>query len=403
MIYFFILGHTPALSIAEILTVLKNKIKKILAVSPEALILCLDKVDPEKLEEKFGGVIKIGEIFKIFEERDFFKLSLDFWLKNLPLEKKKIYFGFSIYELENKIPPEFIRFIFDLGLRIKKKLKEKNISSRFVTSQKRALSSLIVRKNHLLERGQEFIILKNKKVFLGKTLVTQKFEDYEFRDFARPCRPIEKGMLPPKVAKIMINLVDLPPEAVILDPFSGAGTILGEAMILGYQNLIGSDLSAEALKRTKRNLDWLSKSYNLKKVNLKIFLSPAEKLSQKLAPLIDGIVTEPYLGPLKWKEKEIEKIIKNLIKFYAAFLPEFKKILRPRGKIVIIFPFFQGKETHPLLLQEQIKKNGFKIKELFPQEIKEKKFFSLGPNKGILYGRPQQKIWREILVLEKEV
>ena len=70
-----------------------------------------------------------------------------------------------------------------------------------------SLASVVVTKNLLLEKGAEICIIGGKeKVYTAKTLVVQDFEDYGRRDYQRPVRDEQQGMIPPKVAQIMLNL-----------------------------------------------------------------------------------------------------------------------------------------------------------------------------------------------------
>jgi len=43
---------------------------------------------------------------------------------------------------------------------------------------------------------------------LAQTLTCQDFRAYEIRDFKRPVRDIKRGMIPLRLAKIMLNLAD---------------------------------------------------------------------------------------------------------------------------------------------------------------------------------------------------
>ncbi len=49
----------------------------------------------------------------------------------------------------------------------------------------------------------------------------------------------------------------------ILDPFCGSGTILQEAMLLGFKNIYGSDKDKRAIANSKENINWLKKEYKL--------------------------------------------------------------------------------------------------------------------------------------------
>jgi tRNA (guanine10-N2)-dimethyltransferase len=127
-------------------------------------------------------------------------------------------------------------------------------------------------------------------------------------------------MLPPKVARMMVNIAGI---GTILDPFCGVGTILAEAFTVG-DKIIGADINPKQIEKTRKNLDWLGAKYQL-------FISDARKISQELPPnSLDAIVTEPYLGPDEHQKLE---------KLYQDSLADWKKILKPGGKVVIALPF----------------------------------------------------------------
>src|SRR5205823_3602162 len=110
----------------------------------------------------------------------------------------------------------------------------------------------------------------------------QPFEQFSARDFGRPGRDDLSGMLPPKLAIIMINLAANDTISVLLDPFCGSGTILSEALLLGYKNLIGSDISEKAVADTKTNLDWIANKFRRDLPDIKIFKKPSRRTFPKI-------------------------------------------------------------------------------------------------------------------------
>jgi tRNA G10 N-methylase Trm11 len=415
--YFFILGKNPTLSIAEICSQIKADIYEL---SAEFLILETEKeIDVFALQEKLGGTIKIGHVLTQ-TDTDLTGVNIDYFLKNLPM-RGKIYFGFSLYGDEGKIKGLKLK-IKSLALKIKKELKENGIPSRWVTSSKRTLSSVIVQKNKLLTSGAEFCFLLNsgvdlnrnklteetRAVFIGKTLTCQKFEEYEFYDFKRPKRKIEQGMLPPKLAKIMINLSQTPKNGIILDPFCGSGTIIQEAMRMGYTNLIATDINEVAIKDSQENIKWLLMNPKSKIQNPKskiiIQKCNVKELSQLLAKnLVDVIVSEPYLGPLKLPNSrvEISNLIKELSDLYLAAFREFKKVLKPNASVVIIFPIFQmAGRLHSLPILEELKRDGWQIINPIPLELRKSPVIKITSRGSIVYSRPDQRILREIFVFK---
>jgi len=156
----------------------------------------------------------------------------------------KVFLGFSVYPQVSA--GAYTQKLFKTGLELKKKLKVQGISCRLVTSRETNLSAVVVAHNKLLTaQGREFVILKNNnQFFIGETIDVQPFAELSKRDYGRPQRDSQSGMIPPKLALMMLNLSMAKDTENILDPFCGSGTILQEAVWQGRTNLYGSDISA---------------------------------------------------------------------------------------------------------------------------------------------------------------
>ncbi len=421
MTYFFILGNNPSLSIAEIIHVLSVKEKnfKIEKVSKQILIIKTKKIlNHQVLQKQLGGTIKIGQVIEKIKMADLKNLTPE-CIKQImgliPLNFKKVYFGFSIYNLikttkESSQTRPVYYLVKPIALEVKKQLKKQGISSRWVTSKEKILSSVIVQKNKLLVQGVEIdFLLDQGEIWLGKTLTCQEFAQYSFYDFSRPKRLIEKGMLPPKLAQIMINLASNKPvsleKLVFLDPFCGTGTILQQAVFSGYRKIIGTDHDKIAVLNTKENLTWLKDKLKKSFKEIIIFQSKVEKISQKLANhSIDLIVTEPYLGPIKFKTAAVNFIIKELSQLYLKAFSEFKKILKPNGRIVIIFPVFKTKTRQQfLLILDKLKKMGWQIEPVIPYPLLKDPVIKITDRQSIIYSRPDQRVLREIFVFKLRI
>lgn len=393
MKYFFILGNNPSLSIAELNSLLN--IKKSELLTPNFLIADLNiEINPEKLIQRLGGIIKIGLIKKesIIKHDDLVENS-----KNLAISKQKnspsgkFTFGISTYGV-NDVNKK------DIGIKIKQAFKKLNQSSRFVISNEKTLSSVVITQNKLIKRGIELIISKkDNNYIIGETISVQPFKDLSRRDFGRPARDDHSGMLPPKLAITMINLACKNSlDISILDPFCGSGTVLGEAIIMGYKDLYGSDISKKAIDDTYTNINWIKELYNINNVSLKLKIKSAEKLSQFIkSQSIDAIVTEPYLGPQRGMIN-FKETISNLENLYSNVIKEFNIILKSSGRIVMVWPSFYGqKPINPNI-------SGFKIINPIPDNLRNSKFIKMTNRDTILYGRQGQKVYREIVILEKE-
>jgi tRNA G10 N-methylase Trm11 len=248
------------------------------------------------------------------------------------------------------------------------------------------LSSVVVEQNKLLTKGVEIVLAADGgRTLVGHTMAVQAFKDLGKRDFGRPNRDDASGMLPPKVAQMMINLAEIKDyNGLVLDPFCGSGTVLQEALLMGFNNVAGTDLSPKAIEDSKENIVWLKEKFALTGTKTNIFLKNATKLSESFKPeSVEAIVCEPYLGP-------------QLEDLYTKALREFSKILKPHGRVVMIFPmFFGNKPINPDYYK-------FEIKSSIPEEWKTNSLIKVTPRNTIVYGRAGQKVFREIVVLEKK-
>lgn len=391
MTYFFILGNNPGLSLAELSAVLPCQDGRL--VNNELFIWETDnEIAPEKLIKNLGGVIKIGVFTKVIINNNDLMEAMFAICNNVSKNiAGKLNFGLSNYGQQNlNLEP--------LGLTLKKRLKESDISSRLVTSRAKNLSSVVVEQNKLISKGVEIVLASDGgKTLVGRTLAVQDFKNLSKRDFGRPARDDRSGMLPPKVAQIMINLAEIKNEnGLILDPFCGSGTVLQEAMMMGFTKLAGTDLSSKAIADTKENLTWLKEKFNLEGVKTDVFLKNAVKLSESFKPeSVEAIVCEPYLGPQRgWNDMKLVKA--ELEALYTEALREFSKILKPHGRAVMIWPmFFGNKQINPDYYK-------FKIVSILPEEWKKWLGVKVTNRNTIIYGRAGQKVFREIVVLEKK-
>ncbi len=89
---------------------------------------------------------------------------------------------------------------------------------------------------------------------MARTIWVQDIDAYTRRDMSRE-RSMKVGMMPPKLAQIMINLATKGNKTLsIWDPFCGLGTTLIEADHMGYEKLKGSDISPDMVSATTTNL-----------------------------------------------------------------------------------------------------------------------------------------------------
>ncbi len=262
------------------------------------------------------------------------------------------------------------------GFALKKELTQAGHKARFVESKETDLSSVIVNQ----EKCQDLVaIFEPEGIYYGRTVAVQDFKDYSHRDYGRPARDSQSGMLPPKLAQMMINLAQAKKDDVILDPFCGSGTILQECLLLGYHNLIGSDLSAKAVADTQKNLTWLQSEKKINLDQVQIFQADAQKLN--LDHPVQCLISEVYLGPVKGTIK-LEQTLADLKKLYAEIFANLTKLLAQRNSLVIAFPAWRRARTIVYLnIERDLAKLGYQIKDKY------------------LYGRPDAQVLRQIMVL----
>lgn len=419
--YFFNLGRNPVLSAAEIFSVLKKKqiVCKVELFSEEILVITLDSIlDVSKINQILGGSIKIGQIFdEAGMEEDESKFLQIFSFKNLTTnyissKTGKIHFGISIYNGGGPIKyvAQLERQLKDINKLIKENLKNAGLKAGFVQIKDRFLSSVSVAKNNLLDCGAEIVlIIASDKILVGKTLAVQEFEEFKRRDFDRPRKDKKSGIMPPKLARMMINISETDKNAFILDPFCGSGTIIGEAIYMGYKNITGSDISKKAIDNSRENINWIFSNFqhlNITDYNLKIFESDVRRLRESLSPnCIHAIITEPFLGPPLHRmpeENRIRSVFMDLDRLYLDAFKTFSEIVVPQGKIVFIFPaFFINGRMICLQIVEQIKSLGFRQLDVLQDYNSDNSILKTTGRNTIIYGNRDQFVYREIIKFEK--
>ncbi len=360
---FALLGAHPDLSVAEIGVVTK--------ASPswrEGQMAIFDDVEAElnPLQFRLGGTQKLGVVIGTVTSTDQKELANFLATDLMALHPEgKLNFGLSVYG-DNKSRLDQVRTATkNLGLETKSRLKEAGRGARYVISREATLSAIVVVSNHLLSKGAEYVlIVRDQDIVIGRTMAVQNVDDWANRDFNRPRRNAKQGMLPPKLARIMVNLTDQDGAGkTLLDPFCGSGTVLMEAGLVGYSKTIGGDINATAISDTQANQDWLI-AQNLKTAELRTYVGQAKDVGNHIgARSVDAIVTETYLGrPRKGLEtaKEIEEAIVYLVTLYEESFAALKNVLRPGGVAVIAAPVhFVGDQAFYVPVTDIMHKLGY--------------------------------------------
>lgn len=423
--YCFILGNNHSLCKVEIINVLfSHGVEfKLIESSQETLVIESTTEFEKDLDFNiFGSASKLVKIFKTISLTEFFNKRidqvvnydfLDFFVNK---DAKHPSFGLSVYGAGCRfkdlnyswyLAPTFCRDLRD-------ELKTYGIKTGFIPLKERILSTVSVDKNELLTQGFEInLAIGRDTVYIGKTISIQDYESYSFRDYGRPNRDPKSGMIPPKLAKMMINLTNKTSDQILLDPFCGSGTVLEEMILLDFKKITGSDISFKAITDTNANIAWLFENYpNLNKptFNINVLECDVTKISSIIEDKsIDAIVTEPFLGSAdskKFRLTQIQQEVKRLEGLYFKAFMEFKKIVKRDGVIVIVFPVYKHKADFLYLsLLDRVKQLGFSQKPYLPEKYLTPKNLEilnlqLTERNSIVYYRPDQTVSREIFIFE---
>ena len=384
MNYFFILGNHPALSLSELSVKIAGNWQ---IVNDAVVTLNCEGELAANLLESLGGTIKFGKIIGQFKRLDeAAALDLADYLLSLIQGGGKINFGFSNYSFAN-LDKSF-------GLQIKRRLQASGRSARWVVGRNKVLSSVIVEQNHLLTKGGEIVLWRCNDCWQwGITMGVQPFKLLSARDYGRPARDDYSGMLPPKLAQIMINLAGLQPGDTLLDPFCGSGTILQEAALLGASKVIGIDNAPQAINNSQDNWAWFAQRWRVN-TSAEFRLGEATKVSQILSSKINRIVTEPYLGPSRGP-RNFPAVIKELELLYSQALFDWRSVITRDGCVVMIWPIFiSGAKKYyvqPDICGWQVIGFSELAKKRWPQ--------AYSPSGQLVYNRPGQLVWRAIVGL----
>ena len=393
MKYVAIAGRQPLISLAEI-QALYDKAARL--VGKKLVFFEIDEDGEENISpdiNRLGGSLKLGRFF----DTDFSKLA-KFLATTHP--EGKITLGISDFSKQKKSG-----LAKQKSMELKRSLARVGRSVRVITSNEPEISSATAHHNQLGEKAGCFeIFLIDREIYLS--LGTQNITAYTERDQARPARDAKVGMLPPKLAQILINLCGkLPEGARVLDPFCGTGVVLQEAAIMGYVPY-GTDLNERMVEYSKKNLSWLFNERNRKR--FKILPGLIQKKDQILNAIsvgdatsftwegeIDAVAFEGYLGapmskpPVDIKFKtEKAKCREIAMGFMKNITPQIKS-----GTPVVM--------ALPAWLRENGKYVGLNILD----EIQEmgynfEKFQDLSQS-DLLYYREGQIVAREIIVIRK--
>lgn len=397
MQHFLVFGNHPRLSLAEFRCVKDRLLPPI--ICGNAAIVQDEAWNGELLMNRLGGTVKLGDIIG--------NLPLETLDAEAILEVVRTYlpphsfdFGMSLFGGGRGAKNRFHK----LPIQLKKAFKHAGFSTRWVSGEHGSeLSPAAVAKLKLTTHGLDLCLFAHgETIFIGKTSDVQAADAWSLRDYGRPARDDRNGMLPPKLARMMVNLANIPHQGTVLDPFCGGGTVAMEvALASDAKHIISSDVEDKQIADTLQNLAWLEEERILRTEDagrFHTFQSDARNIGSHLpSEQVDAIITEGYLGPpLRGHERleDIERNARAVEKLWADSLRAFYPLLSTHGRIVGIWPAYKTSQGMARVdLTDQLSFLGFRLVE--PLTDWEP---SHGP---LLYMRPDQHVARRIVILEK--
>lgn len=380
----YILGRQPKLGLAELESLADAD--KVRPIGETAAIVENTPINFKRLGGSIKAAIELDELptldwAKALKAIESHLLSQ---LNELPTDGK-IKLGLSLYGLDVNVPK-----INAAALSLKKALKRAGRSVRVVPNQETDLSSAQVLHNQLTSNlGFEVLLVRNdKKIIIAVTTDVQNITDYTVRDRQRPKRDAFVGMLPPKLAQIMLNLGVRSDTETVLDPFCGTGVVLQEAVLQGY-SVYGSDNSVKMIDYSRANLDWLRKRYD---VSFDDKLELGDATTHQWQSDIDAVVCETYLGqPLSGlpSPEKLRSIADGCNQLHHDFFENLAPQIKSGTSLCVAVPAWRTANGFlHLQMLDDLENLGYNRLD-----------FTWADKSDLIYFREDQIVARELLVL----
>ena len=427
--YIFISGKNWILSLAELVEYFQaRQIKfEIQYFNREFFIFNFEKKIDTSLITDLGGTIKIGELKSTLPTqtiKDAFgdkskqakkqineKIAASGVANAMAEFSEKPFFGVSVYCTNNYLHSALGNIQRLVGSSIKETLAESGKKSQFMGFKDRKQSKLshveILKKKMIETQSEVLLCIGKEETWIATTSAVHNPFDFQKRDVYKPNQRAIFGM-PPRLARIMVNLSSCSTGKTLLDAFCGVGTILQEALLEGAAT-IGIDVNSWCVKATEENLDWIAKEYKLQGVDFRVLHGDVGRIDEKVGlESVDCIVSEPDLGPALKQfptESYAQKIIEKLEPLFREFIEQAYRVLMINGRLVFVTPCIKTRSGQRVLMSidKAVNDVGFKRVNTFSREI-----FSSNLDVGrLVYSASliemdeRHKVGREIHILQK--
>ncbi len=410
--YVAYLGHHPSISLAELHACIPDmKVTRMLGSS--MAFFDSEAELSQKHLDTWGGTFIIAK--GISDNASALKDVPQIIADQTANVKGKVTFSLRTFN----IPASKVHDLYRDG---KNALKKKGVPCRYIGTEKKPAATVLLHKTNIIsgKEGAEIVILGDDDfLWIGRTVGAQDPDAYTKRDMTKPVRDTRVGLLPPKLAQILLNfgaymandmktrdtrheksakLASRNSRLTILDPFCGTGVIPMEALLRGW-DVLASDASLKAVNGCEKNLDWMRKEYGIlkKDVASTVWKQDATRAFE-LKEKPDVIVTETTLGtPFSDRPaaKDAMKARTEVEEIETGFLENIAATL-PGVPVVCTLPVWFPK-AGPLFIEKTWKKiHDIGFRPILPPGVNPHHPERL----SMLYHRPDQSVGREIVLLK---
>lgn len=399
--YAAVFGRNPALSVAELHALSGRHGFSIAPLGSYAVELT--GFDP-KLADRLGATTKLLRL-RPGTSRDA-RAALEAEAAKVP--EGKLTFGVSSYASDKATP---------LATHVKRFLRSRGVQPRFVGRPKGKsgrpedgeLSAVQVQHNELISPGADWGVFETPEGYrVGRTVWVYDFEGFAARDYDKPAADAKRGMLPPQLARTMVNLATQgDPKLAVYDPFCGVGNLLMESLLLGHRTS-GSDITPDAVDAAGRNLGWLRGRHpRLPESDVSVRDATTELPVGRDAAGRTVLATEGYLGtPLRGgadaRDMEREaKFAETMTEKFLRRAADFLRASQTGGRLVLTLPAWRVPKSRKLIRLRTIdraERLGYAVIRPVPDGFDRPE---LTKRDSIDVSRPKQRVVHELFILEK--